>query len=373
MKTVTSLLVISLITLVILSCGDDPSGPSGSDLTPSVLSLAFTGDSSKIGSDSDQSEALLFSTIGPKGAYDVTASWTICDQSEFASYTLYRSENPDISTDPSAAIVLGVFSDPNTSEYVDDDVSWGKEYYYAIKLTDDDNDSVWSNEPSIIVNPGAPTPSILAVGGLFYYFVELHWSQCPDDDFSRYMLYRSDFPNIQADTNSAICLSTFSQASDTSFIDTSVTSEQTYYYALMTRDMDEYFSWSNEIQVIIPEDPGLPDSVVATVSVGIGPYGICSLPSGEYVYVTNYGDDNISVIRTSDNTVVATVGVNGPIGICSLPSGEYVYVTNYGDDNISVIRTSDNTVVATVSVGYWPDGICSLPSGEYVYVTNSGD
>ena len=114
-----------------------------------------------------------------------------------------------------------------------------------------------------------------------------------------------------------------------------------------------------------------PINELETVAVGDNPYGICSLPSGDFVYVTNSDDDNVSVIRTSDNSVVATVAVGDfPFGICSLSSGDYVYVTNTSDDNVSVIRTSDNTVVATVPVGYIPRAICSLPSGDCVYVTN---
>ncbi len=371
MKSIISVLMLALTTVIILSCGEDPSGPSGSSLTPSVLSLVLTGDSSKTGSDSNQNEAFLFSSTGLKGECEVTASWTICDESEFASYTLYRSENPDISENTSSATVLGVFSDPNTSEFVDNDVSWVKTYYYALKLTDNNDESVWSNEASIITQeaPG-PTPSVLSVGNLFFSSVELHWSQCPNGDYALYKLYRSDFPDIQADTSSALCVATLMQASDTSYIDIDVTPEQTYYYALLTRDINEYFNWSNEIQVVTPEYSA-PDSVVATVGVGEGPCSIVSLPSGEYVYVANVFDDNVSVIQTSSNTVVETVSVgNNPIGICSLPSGEYLYVANRSDNNVSVFRTSDNTVVETVSVGEHPSALCSHPSGDYVYVTH---
>ena len=44
-------------------------------------------------------------------------------------------------------------------------------------------------------------------------------------------------------------------------------------------------------------DSGFADSVIATVSTGAFPRGICSLPSGEYVYVTNLIDDNVSVLH----------------------------------------------------------------------------
>jgi len=40
------------------------------------------------------------------------------------------------------------------------------------------------------------------------------------------------------------------------------------------------------------------------------------------------------------------------------------YVTNAGSDNVSVIRTSDNTVVATVPVGLEPSGVAVTPTTE---------
>ena len=45
-----------------------------------------------------------------------------------------------------------------------------------------------------------------------------------------------------------------------------------------------------------------------------------------------------------------------------------MYISNEISNDISVVRTSDNTVVDTVPVGDCPKGICSLPSGEYIYV-----
>ena len=44
--------------------------------------------------------------------------------------------------------------------------------------------------------------------------------------------------------------------------------------------------------------------------------------------------------------------------------GAFAYVTNEGSDNVSVIRTSDNTVVATVAVGSSPFGVAVTPTTE---------
>jgi YVTN family beta-propeller protein len=49
-------------------------------------------------------------------------------------------------------------------------------------------------------------------------------------------------------------------------------------------------------------------------------------------------DDAVSVIQTSDNTVIQTISVGrAPHCLAVTPDGSYVYVANYGDDTMSVI------------------------------------
>lgn len=112
-----------------------------------------------------------------------------------------------------------------------------------------------------------------------------------------------------------------------------------------------------------------PWHVIKEILVGAGPGGIIVLPNGEYAYVANSYD--ISVIRTSDNTVTATIPIgNSTQFLASLPNSEYVYVTG---PNISVIRTSDNAIVDTVDIGSGAGDITALPNGEFVYVTTESD
>ncbi len=81
--------------------------------------------------------------------------------------------------------------------------------------------------------------------------------------------------------------------------------------------------------------------------------------------MTNAGSNNVSVIRISDNTVVATVAVGlEPVDVAVTPDGAFAYVANTGSGNVSVIRTSDNTVVATVAVGIHPFGVAVTPTTE---------
>jgi YVTN family beta-propeller protein len=144
-------------------------------------------------------------------------------------------------------------------------------------------------------------------------------------------------------------------------------------YNVKVMAQDEHGSnsgWSPAHNIVIGS-ADFPSRTVATVPVGDNPLCVASLPNGNFVYVTNQGSNNVSVIRTSDNTAVATVPVGAcPDGVASLPNGNFVYVVNHADGNVSVIRTSDDTVVATVPVGDYPACVASLPNGNFVYVTN---
>lgn len=116
--------------------------------------------------------------------------------------------------------------------------------------------------------------------------------------------------------------------------------------------------------------------LVANISVGDSPFGIAITPDGNFAYVTNSGSDNVSVINTSTNTVVATIPVGDyPLGVEITPDGNFAYVANTGQlptpgNTVSVIDTRTNTVVATITVGLGPIEIAFTPDGNFAYVTD---
>ena len=61
------------------------------------------------------------------------------------------------------------------------------------------------------------------------------------------------------------------------------------------------------------------NTVVKTVSVGIGLSGIAVTPDGVHVYVSNQGSNSVSVLETASNTVVATIPVASPGAISIVP------------------------------------------------------
>ncbi len=127
---------------------------------------------------------------------------------------------------------------------------------------------------------------------------------------------------------------------------------------------------SNNVSVINTST----NAVVATIIVGNGPQGISVSNVSNYVYVTNRFDNTVSVISSITNTVVATIPVgSNPVGVAVTPNGSRIYVANYESKSISVINSVTNSVVKTISVGNNPLGVSTSPDGSRVYVANISD
>jgi YVTN family beta-propeller protein len=94
------------------------------------------------------------------------------------------------------------------------------------------------------------------------------------------------------------------------------------------------------------------NTVVATVPVGTAPDRLAITSNGSDAYVANSGSDSVSVISTSTNRVVATVAIgdtsNGPSGVAITSDGSEAYVTDFYGGNVDVISTSTNTATTPV-------------------------
>ncbi len=118
------------------------------------------------------------------------------------------------------------------------------------------------------------------------------------------------------------------------------------------------------------------NNIVATIPVGKTPLALSINPVGTRVYVPNFMSNTVSVIDTSINEVIATIAVGmSPSFVAVNPSGTLAYVTNWEStfltsSTISVIDTSTNNVVTTITVGNSPNGIVINPTGTYIYVSN---
>ena len=107
--------------------------------------------------------------------------------------------------------------------------------------------------------------------------------------------------------------------------------------------------------------------------VGGDTHEVCALPDLDLLYLNIRDWDVLAVVSVPDNTLLGEIHDVGtsPGRMCSLASGGYVYLADDQEDVVRIIRTSDQTVVGTVAVGAEPDGICSSPSGNLIFVANS--
>ncbi len=88
------------------------------------------------------------------------------------------------------------------------------------------------------------------------------------------------------------------------------------------------------------------NNLVATITVGYGPYRVAFTPDGTRAYVPNYLADTVSVINTATNTVVATIPVGRlPYQVAVAPNGTRAYLTVGDSNNVSIINTADNTLI----------------------------
>jgi len=68
------------------------------------------------------------------------------------------------------------------------------------------------------------------------------------------------------------------------------------------------------------------------------------------VYITNFWSDTVSVIDMETDTVIKTIPVgDGPFGVAISPDGRRAFITNVYSGDVSVINTILNAVIGTIS------------------------
>jgi YVTN family beta-propeller protein len=135
---------------------------------------------------------------------------------------------------------------------------------------------------------------------------------------------------------------------------------------------------SNSVAVVNTATNSVTTTISLTASNGREPYGIAMSPDGAYLYVANSnassaGASTVSVIRTSDNVVIATfTGFSSARGVAVNRSGSRLYVSDYGSSQVIVFAIPANAYVTTITTGIGPapEGIAVSPNDSPVYVAN---
>ena len=127
---------------------------------------------------------------------------------------------------------------------------------------------------------------------------------------------------------------------------------------------------SNEVSVLDTSS----NTVVATIPIGYGPQGITIKQDGSRAYTADSDSDWVSIVDLTSNSVVKTIPAgDGPVIPALNNDDSRVYVASHLSNSVTVIDTSTNSVVATIpDVRWWPWGIAVSPDGAYIAVTLFG-
>jgi YVTN family beta-propeller protein len=135
---------------------------------------------------------------------------------------------------------------------------------------------------------------------------------------------------------------------------------------------------SNSVAVVNTATNLITATIPLTASNGREPYGIAISPDGSTLYVANSnasatGASTVSVIRTSDNTVLGSfTGFSSARGVAVNRSGTRLYVSDFGFSQVMVYAIPSNSFVTTITtgIGLNPEGIAVSPNDSPVYAAS---
>ena len=114
------------------------------------------------------------------------------------------------------------------------------------------------------------------------------------------------------------------------------------------------------------------DTVIAKVPVGKHPAHVVVAGDGRTAYVTNGGDNTVSVVDTAAHRVIGVIAVGAsPHGLRIRPDGKQAWVADLKGGTVSVIDTESQKRVAQIAAGKGPAQVAFTPDGRYAFVSLS--
>ena len=114
------------------------------------------------------------------------------------------------------------------------------------------------------------------------------------------------------------------------------------------------------------------EPVGAPIPVGEEPVTIAFTPDGKTAFVADYQGEEVSVIDTASRVVTSLPAGEDPWGLGVTPDGSKLYVSNYGEGTVEVIATATGAVIDEFEVGSDPYEFGMSPNGKVVYLAQYG-
>jgi PQQ-dependent catabolism-associated beta-propeller protein len=111
--------------------------------------------------------------------------------------------------------------------------------------------------------------------------------------------------------------------------------------------------------------------VIETVPVGQRPRGITITHDGKFVLLCASDDDTVQIIDSETYEVVGTLpsGPDPELFVLD-PAGEFLYIANEDDNLVTVVNVGERSLVTEIPVGVEPEGMGVSPDGSTIVNTS---
>lgn len=234
----------------------------------------------------------------------------------------------------SIGVTLLATTPPNTTVYSDRNLSPGTVYYYRVRATNQAGDSPNSNVASAATAPETIPlpPSGLTAQAVWATQIDLAWTDNSDNDRGFEIERATDIDFTQ----NVVALVT-TAASATSYQDTTVLPERTYYYRLRATNLAGDSAWCPVASATTPAQPPLPTTGLGlwlSADTGVALSG---------AYVTQWADLSGNG-RNASQSAGSAQPTRVPNAINGLPVVRFDGASDFLDFNYSINGLSGMTI-----------------------------
>ncbi len=357
------LIIPFLLLFVFLFLGCDNAAPSVPGFL--ITSIEFTGDSTgnELAGRGDLSVPYC----------EFTIEWDAPSTDSRYEYTVFRSLEPGIQSDPESAEELAILQ--NTSWADSEELDWNAGYYYAVKAVPALSGDLWSDEVFVQapISP-FPTPGELSFERLHFRTCSLSWEACTGSGFQSAILMRSDHEDIEhtlswRDIDTLLVTTDFGPGL---FVDSNMTGSDPFYYVLEVSAGEDLISYSNEVCFT----PGAEFPWVVDENFHLGGayvylnklFGLVSRDSERLYFLfgaDNFGKDVVWGINANNGSSLGSTTFESIFGFTERPDGSILLTYRDESDNfyMSNFTESFSSVLQTVNLNRTLSSVLETPAG----------